>query len=176
MNTKNNKRKKESAEKIKQVFFALINEKPMNKITVSEICSLAQINRSTFYAAHEDIFVLAASIRCELEQIVWKLYEDKYGKRFNTNDYLLLFHHIKENQLLYKTYFKLGFADNEPNLVLYEKEQTVELGASYIDYHIEFFKNGFNAIVKKWLNGGCIETPEEMNEILLSEYKGRLLI
>ena len=35
---------------------------------------------------------------------------------------------------------------------------------------IEFFKSGFNAIIKKWLSNGCKETPEEMENILKSEY------
>ena len=43
----------------------------------------------------------------------------------------------------------------------------------HLKYHIEFFRKGFNAIVKLWLEGGCIETPEEMQEILQSEYRGR---
>ena len=43
----------------------------------------------------------------------------------------------------------------------------------HIAYHLEFFKSGFNAIVKMWLAGGCRETPEEMEEILHKEYQGR---
>ena len=42
-----------------------------------------------------------------------------------------------------------------------------------IEYHIEFFRCGFNAIVKMWLAGGCKETLEEMKSIILDEYKGR---
>ena len=41
----------------------------------------------------------------------------------------------------------------------------------YIDYHIEFFMAGLNAIIKKWLNNGCLESPEEINKILQDEYK-----
>ncbi|MBQ6836792.1 MAG: TetR family transcriptional regulator C-terminal domain-containing protein, partial [Clostridia bacterium] len=41
----------------------------------------------------------------------------------------------------------------------------------HIDYHIEFFQAGFNAIVKKWLESGCKESPEEMENILKSEYR-----
>ena len=41
----------------------------------------------------------------------------------------------------------------------------------YVDYHIEFFMAGLNAIIKKWLNNGCLESPEEINRILLDEYK-----
>jgi hypothetical protein len=45
----------------------------------------------------------------------------------------------------------------------------------YMEYHIEFFRNGLNAIIKLWMDGGCKESPEEMVEILRQEYNGRPL-
>lgn len=42
-----------------------------------------------------------------------------------------------------------------------------------MEYHIEFFRNGLNSIIKMWLNGGCKESPEEMTQILNGEYRGR---
>ena len=41
----------------------------------------------------------------------------------------------------------------------------------HIKYHVTFFKHGLNAIIQKWLNNDCKETPEEMLEIIKSEYK-----
>lgn len=35
----------------------------------------------------------------------------------------------------------------------------------HIDYHIEFFRTGLNAVIKKWLSNGCKETPKEINEL-----------
>lgn len=43
----------------------------------------------------------------------------------------------------------------------------------HIEYHVEFFRSGLNAIVKMWLAGGCKESPEEMEKIIRSEYQGR---
>ena len=42
-----------------------------------------------------------------------------------------------------------------------------------IDYHMEFFKAGLNAIIKKWLNNGCKESPKEIESILKSEYSNK---
>ena len=44
---------------------------------------------------------------------------------------------------------------------------------SNLKYHIEFFRNGLNSIIKLWLADGCRESPEEMAEVLKQEYKGR---
>ena len=84
-----------------------------------------------------------------------------------------MFAHIKENQLFYKTYFKLCYDEKflistyDPKRA--EKEQITQ----NIRYHIEFFRNGLNAIIKLWLAGGCKESPQEMAEILKQEYRGR---
>ena len=38
---------------------------------------------------------------------------------------------------------------------------------------IGLIRNGLNAIIKRWLENDCHETPEQMCEILLCEYRGR---
>ena len=54
MNTKNNKRKRESMQKIEQVLIELLQTKELSQISVSEICKKADLNRSTFYANRHD--------------------------------------------------------------------------------------------------------------------------
>ena len=44
--------------RIKEAFLQCLREKPVNKITVKEICDLAEINRATFYAHYENPFDL----------------------------------------------------------------------------------------------------------------------
>ena len=87
-----------------------------------------------------------------------------------------MFKHIKENQIFYKTYFKLKFDTNYAisSFQFYDDLASKFYDNKYIDYHIEFFRSGFNAIIKKWLAGGCKESPEEMDRIIRSEYQGRI--
>lgn len=40
-----------------------------------------------------------------------------------------------------------------------------------LDYHVEFFKAGMNAIIKKWLKNDCKESPLEIAEVLKTEYQ-----
>ena len=174
MNKPNNKRRKESQEKIEKVFINLLQTKEINEVTVTDICKLSKLNRSTFYANYIDIYDLADKVREKLESNVADLYKDEIERSYNSNDYLKLFKHIKENQLFYKTYFKLKF-DRNFKITKYDTNLTkLYFNDQFIDYHIEFFKSGLNAIIKHWLNNGCKETPEEINSILKSEYKGRI--
>ena len=86
---------------------------------------------------------------------------------------LKMFKHIKENQIFYKTYFKLCYDDKHLVSIYDTRRAEQEHIDSNINYHIEFFRNGLNAIIKLWLAGGCAESPEEMAEVLKQEYRGR---
>lgn len=172
MNVKNNKRRKESRAKIEAVFLDLIQEKELNQISVSEICKKSGLNRTTFYANYVDIYDLADTIRKTLEENYFYNY---FEPNQNHDFFLKLFHHIKENQLLYKTYFKLGY-DNNYKIIGYSKELALKhFNNKFIEYHCEFFRSGITAIIKMWLNNGCKETPEEICEIINSEYSKRTL-
>lgn len=174
MNVKNNKRRQDTIHSIESVFLDFLQTKELSQISVSDICKAADINRSTFYANFMDVYDLADKLREKLEADVAKVYAEEHETKTNSNDYLKLFKHIYENQIFYRTYFKLGY-DDQHQVVLYDTELAARhFNNRFIDYHIEFFRHGLNAIIKKWLAGGCKETPEEMKEILDTEYRGRI--
>lgn len=170
MNTPNNKRKQSSQKKLQDAFVSLLQTQELSKITVTELCKLAGVNRTTFYANYLDIFDLADAVQKRLEDEILHLYQGEGTSSYNGHDFYKLFCHIKENQIFYKTYFKLGL-DGKFSLT----EQDINLAMSryddrFIEYRIEFFRNGLNAIIKKWLQNDCRETPEEINAIIISEY------
>lgn len=174
MNTPNNKRKKESMERIERVFVEQLQTKDLSEISVSDICKKAGLNRTTFYANYTDIYGLADTIRDRLENDVSSLYEKEITQGFNSNDYLKLFRHIKDNQIFYKTYFKLGY-DNNYKIFTYDVGLAREhFQNRFIEYHMEFFKSGITQIIKMWLENGWRESPEDMFEIIKSEYHGRI--
>ena len=63
MNTVNNKRKKESQNKIEKVFIQLIQKKNISEISVSTLCEKAGLNRSTFYANYIDVYDLIEKVK-----------------------------------------------------------------------------------------------------------------
>ena len=84
-----------------------------------------------------------------------------------------MFRYIKENQIFFRTYFKLEEISKSLSTQYHVELAEKYYDNKFIDYHIEFFRAGLNAIIKKWLNNGCKETPEEINEIITSEYKNK---
>ena len=168
MNVKNNRRRRESIQKIEKAFLDMLMSKELHQISVTDICKQTALNRSTFYANFVDIYDLADKLREQLEKDFSTQFQDTDNRSTEK-----MFRHIYENQLFYKVYFKLGY-DQKNQVNIYDKARAYrDFDDKHTKYHIEFFRNGLNAIIKIWLNDGCRETPEEMAEILKSEYKGR---
>lgn len=168
MNVKNNKRKRESVEKIEKVFVEMLQAKDLGQISITDICKETGLNRSTFYANFIDIYDLADKLREKLESDFSAQFQNPLNRDAET-----MFRHIYENQLFYKTYFKLGYDEKHQSFIFDTVRADNDFKGKHIKYHIEFFRNGINAIIKMWLAEGCKESPEEMAEILKAEYRGR---
>lgn len=173
MNIRNNRRRRASMQKFEQVLVELLKTRQLSEVRVSDLCQRAGLNRSTFYANYADIYDLADKLREKLERQVAALEGNEDLQGFNSNNYLRLFQLIAQNQIFYQTYFKLGY-DEQYRIWQYDTQLAEKhFDNRFIAYHMEFFKSGLTKIIKLWLERGCQETPEEMLEILRSEYQGR---
>ena len=168
MNVKNNRRRRESVEKIQKAFIHLLQTKELHQISVTDLCKETGLNRSTFYANFLDIYDLADQMKKQLETDF-----SAHFQNADAHNATQMFRHIYENQLFYKTYFKLGYTEENKVFVFDTKRADADFQGKHINYHIEFFRNGLNAIIRIWLENGCKEFPEEMAEILKAEYRGR---
>ena len=104
---------------------------------------------------------------------VEKIYSEEITQSFSIDGYEKILKHIYENQSLYRSCFKLGM-EERPVLHYDINAAAGYFGNQYIRYHIEFFRGGFNRIVKLWLEDGCKESPETIAEIIHQEYKARI--
>ena len=110
-----------------------------------------------------------------MDEFLYHFFREEAESVSHSMDFVKLFRSIKENQIFYKLYFKMGF-DFKKSFIENEPE---ELWRSYyrdredMDYHIEFFAAGITAIIRKWLDEGCKGDPERMGRILREEYMKR---
>ena len=146
MNTKNNQRHQNTIAAIEAAFISLLKEKELKDISVSELCEKAEISRSTFYDNYADTFALANAYAEKIEKSVAE-------RPHTSGEFAWIFDYIKSNADVFEIYFKLGMSKKSA------------------DYKTLFFRNGVYAVAKMWLEGGCVEPPEQMGEIIKREYK-----
>lgn len=97
--------------KTKKVLFnsllELIKMKPFEKITISDICENALINRSTFYAHFDDKYELLVSLLDNQKQILLSTLR-KNEQDVNTKEYFMemlkiFIEHVDENREIYSS-------------------------------------------------------------------------
>ena len=179
MNKIDNKRKENSKKAIQRAYLNLvISRNDIDTITVSDVCKKANINRTTFYSHYLDLDDLIQSIYEYMMQEFLNVFKKEIADEKHSYDFGKLFRHIKENQLFYKLYFKLGFDFKNIFIQNGSRNFTDKRNKKMKneDYHIEFFSAGITAIIKKWLANDCKESPETISNILVEEYQRDLSI
>lgn len=178
MNTVNNRRIRATDEKIIRAVFEImiLEKKSVGRITVREICEKTGIHRSTFYAHYQDVY----DVMEKVEQTMSRRLTESFLVRLNEGAsaqecFVSLFSFIYEYRDFYTLYLNetnragvIGvawelFQDRVEQIPYYNINSGND---SELDYHGAFFLFGVTAMVRRWLNGGCRETPQKMFAIL----------
>ena len=178
MNTKNNSRYKNSSEKIETAFLALILNHKYEDITISQVCSQAGINRSTFYCHYDDINDLIIKIESKFAKSMATIFN--YGERQTHEAFIEMFSFVKDNKYFYKAFLNIPYATfaeyNTKTEVLKNignKSNLKPTNAIGLYYRASFFGAGIKEMCRLWLERDCIETPQEMAKLLKEEYLNR---
>lgn len=178
MNTKNNRRAQETVERIVRAVYGFIyyERRPLNKITVREICEKAEINRSTFYAHFLDIYDVVEEVEKTMADRLRANFERRPGSRdYFYDSFVEMFRYIKEYREFYLIYFGETRRSKTIDLIQsgyveqLERLHPEELGFRShreLDYCLHFFSFGTSALLYDWLKNDCPESPEELYEIL----------
>ena len=182
MNTKSNQRYQQTEKKILEAFYALLLELPLQRITVQMICQRAGINRSTFYAHHQDVYALMEPLEASMAQNLLSIFAEKHVRDIG-EAFTAMFRLIQQNIPFCRAYWAYADGSKIWDLVLEARLSDrqrhrffQEMGyASEREYryHQQFFKAGLTRMIRVWLEDGCPESPEEMAQILHREYHPR---
>ena len=176
-----------TATKMDCALIALLKKKPLEYITVSEICKMAKVNRSTFYLHYETIGDL-------LNETVRYLLDD-FLACFSP-DIKLTVHNLKErnlNELIficdeyltpYLTYIKdhkevfeivltqnkiFGFEDVYKRMFENIFNPILDrfcYPSNIRQYVMMYYLNGINAIIAEWLKNECDKSVDEISKII----------
>ena len=178
---------------IREALYELMQQKPLGKISVKEICEMADVNRSTFYTYYEDIYDLHTSIFKDFFRLQHRIIahtaeviKNRSGRDgLNRAEFydIALFYcgTVKSNRELYKFVFD-GSATNEANIsfgkLLYHKaKDTLSEGdgekiLASMRRGLAFANGGTIAMLIEWLAKDTKMPPEELAGRLADFYSG----
>lgn len=164
------RRTRKTKETLTQIFIDLLKKHPIEKITVKELCDLADINRSTFYIHYHDIYELLEDVEnnClqELDHLISTISCHNFPPEQVTKMVLEYIYHRKE--LLSLFILKMNeltfWKQIDKKLFVLFRQKVIEnyqipeeMQADELDDTILFLISGFYAIYRKWLIHNCQE-------------------
>lgn len=170
------RRKKYTRMVLKESLLKLLKKKQISSITIKEICDLADINRSTYYAHYSNQYDLLNSIEEEfIKDLVgtfseYNFSKDKEALRMTER----LFEYIAANsdicQILLsensEIYFQKKGMMIAQQFIFKNWFTDRQLDQDTYEYINMFLVSGSIYVIKNWLENGQNKTPKEMAEII----------
>ena len=177
-----------TARKMNLALIALLKKKPFEYVTISELCEMAGVNRSTFYLHYENI--------CDLLDETTRYMIDEFLSYFTSgaDSIMLNFVNARLNELnfineKYLTPYFTYIKDNkEIFLTVLKHSKSFDLYSVYNrmfenifnpilnrfnypeedrKYVMMYYLNGINAISSEWIKDGCKKSIEEVSAIVI---------
>ena len=152
-------------------FVTLLKQKPINKITVKEICDMAEINRATFYKYYADVYdlmdkieeqiledlqmVMQESIKDGVERTLVRILEKM---KEDGELYIALFSENGDTDFSMRI-FKMCYAEfGEYIYKEFPQLSEVQRAWNYI-----YTAQGSSGILNYWISDGMQESPKEIS-------------
>ncbi len=154
----------------------LMKTNPINRITITDICRKADINRGTFYKHYADPFDLLRQIQNELEDVIRRAVEKGAPDKTAGADSVLsviteIFGVIAENGDLCRVLLgENGDKDFLRKIMYLAHDRTItDWKTRYrisdtqdIHFVYTFVVNGSVGVIQDWIDGGLVRPPGEM--------------
>ena len=146
---------------IMQTFLHILKNKPLDRITVKDICEQCEINRNTFYYYFRDIYdVLEAIFEDEVRLVMDEgmTFHDAYARAASiilNNREAIIHIYASENGRLLRTYLDAVVTQVVRRFVL-EKAEGYSLSESDVAFITAFYSNGIVGSTIKWIERGSM--------------------
>ena len=154
--------------KIREEFIKILNERPLNKITVKDIASACEINRNTFYYYYTDVYALLSELfQTELQTVI-----DEYNDTFSWEESFIVATKVAlENKIainhVYNSMQREELEDYIYNVSGHVMNRYVEkvsdgISASSGDKKLiaSFYQCALTEMVLRWIASGMKEDPD----------------
>jgi AcrR family transcriptional regulator len=166
-----NQRVRLSKSLLKEALFGLLKDKPIEKITIYEICDAADINRSTFYKYYGSQYDLLRDIYNDFFADIERNLQDIIPPGTGGLQKMLVQMDGERDKcrILINSAPQHEFSDKLFNLSVIQTVINKQISDKFSEKHKEyvhlFFCHGGYAIIRRWLNSEKPETPKEIAEL-----------
>lgn len=147
---------------LREALRALLDEAPLDQITVQRLCHRAGVHRSTFYRNYRGLDDLAADVERQM-------YAEAFPQGIVLGDRLAFLRLVYDNQPFYRQLYRSGVETELSRAVERgSEERVVRLAEAGGLAHADalalsrFAHDGWGGMVRDWVLGGCVQTPEEL--------------
>lgn len=169
-----NRRVQYTKNALRCALLALLSEKPIKNVTVTDVCARADVNRSTFYLHYKDVYDLLGQMENDLitEMVTSFDVSPERSAQDHITDMLRVVakHHALCLAILSEhgnpqfvrrlgQQSRAGFLSHWHALLPQASERLLVLIYA-------FTMNGASAVVEQWLLGDCAEPPAHIAQLL----------
>lgn len=160
---------------IRRAFTGLLRQKPIQRITIRELCALAGINRGTFYAHYRDLYDLREQMEQELladfQEALKPLLDLEARELTPLRITTGIFQCLRDNSdVCAVTLGPNGDKAFAARLIALGREQCLEGYSKYfqntsprkIELYYAFVSAGCIGLLEKWLADGMVASAEEI--------------
>lgn len=154
---------------LRESLLELLKEKPVEHITVKELCELAELNRSTFYAYYNNVPALYQEMSGELAQaLLDHIRAINQGGGVDTAPMLA---YIRDNRERFRL---LVYRDEYLNANQPVQRQIIEgyfglapelalpCALEEREYFLQYLYMGGTGVIHRWVQNGCDLPPEQV--------------
>ncbi len=165
----------------------LLKEKPLSRITVTELCKEAEINRSTYYTYYLDPYDQLEKLESEfINGLKEYMKRDFYGASHKDlmNITISMCEYYYKNRELYlilncnemRGEFEASLMETLKDIAIYNlKMENLYYNENIENYAVYFVMSGSNTVIYKWLNEDYEKySPKEIAEYLFNISYGGL--
>lgn len=151
---------------ITKTLLKLLEEKSINDISIKELCDKAMIGRASFYRNYNTKEDVVAAYTHDLI-ISWGQALENNPSANILNFFEHLFNHFTENSSFYLMLHKQGLSLILLEVIKKKMELTSSLEISEA-YRRSWLAYGIFGLIEEWIAKGMVESPSEMNTIILN--------
>lgn len=167
---------------LKEAFWRLYADKPIEKITVGEVCKLAGYNRGTFYLHYRDLYEMLATIEASLLEGMTECVEACMKRLRNDSSKVSLIAACKDVVLYYernKPFITVLLSEQgDPAFIYKLKENLKPLWREYvidsdnarsegeIDLMLEYTLAGTLFMISRWLSNPGTTSARQLAHLI----------